>query len=48
MWQAGEAFREEVAAMDDNLPKIGKTRVGLHWGEAVVQATDEAATRPSA
>ncbi|OZA93271.1 MAG: adenylate/guanylate cyclase domain-containing protein [Erythrobacter sp. 34-65-8] len=36
MWQAGEAFRAEVAAMDPNLPKIGKTRVGLHFGEAVV------------
>ncbi len=36
MWQAGEAFREEVAAMDDSLPKIGKTRVGLHFGEAVI------------
>ncbi len=36
MWQAGEAFRAEVAAMDPNLPKIGKTRVGLHYGEAVV------------
>ncbi len=36
IWQAGEAFREEVAAMDPNLPKIGKTRVGLHYGEAVV------------
>ncbi|MGI8942655.1 MAG: CHASE2 domain-containing protein [Qipengyuania sp.] len=36
LWQAGEAFREEVAAMDPELPKIGKTRVGLHWGEAVV------------
>ncbi|MCP5397520.1 MAG: adenylate/guanylate cyclase domain-containing protein [Sphingomonadaceae bacterium] len=36
IWQAGEAFRAEVAAMDPNLPKIGKTRVGLHWGEAVV------------
>ncbi|QYJ07777.1 adenylate/guanylate cyclase domain-containing protein [Qipengyuania flava] len=36
LWQAGEAFREEVAAMDPNLPKIGKTRVGLHFGEAVV------------
>ena len=36
IWQAGEAFRAEVAAMDSNLPKIGKTRVGLHWGEAVV------------
>lgn len=36
IWQAGEAFRAEVAAMDAALPKIGKTRVGLHWGEAVV------------
>ena len=36
IWQAGEAFRAEVAAMDSKLPKIGKTRVGLHWGEAVV------------
>jgi len=36
IWQAGEAFRAEVAAMDPNLPKIGKTRVGLHYGEAVV------------
>jgi adenylate cyclase len=36
IWQAGEAFREEVAAMDPDLPKIGKTRVGLHYGEAVV------------
>jgi len=36
IWQAGEAFRAEVAAMDPALPKIGKTRVGLHWGEAVV------------
>ncbi|WP_370032490.1 CHASE2 domain-containing protein [Qipengyuania mesophila] len=36
LWQAGETFREEVAAMDAGLPKIGKTRVGLHWGEAVV------------
>lgn len=36
MWQAGEDFRAEVAAMDPNLPKIGKTRVGLHFGEAVV------------
>ncbi|KEO86710.1 guanylate cyclase [Erythrobacter sp. JL475] len=36
MWQAGEDFRREVAAMDPNLPKIGKTRVGLHFGEAVV------------
>ena len=36
IWQAGEAFRAEVAAMDPNLPRIGKTRVGLHYGEAVV------------
>lgn len=36
IWQAGEAFRAEVAAMDESLPKIGKTRVGLHFGEAVV------------
>jgi len=36
MWQAGEAFRDEVAAMDPDLPKIGKTRVGLHFGEAVI------------
>lgn len=36
MWKAGEDFRNEVAAMDPNLPKIGKTRVGLHFGEAVV------------
>ncbi len=36
IWQAGEAFRAEVAKMDGNLPKIGKTRVGLHYGEAVV------------
>jgi adenylate cyclase len=36
IWEAGEAFRAEVAAMDPDLPKIGKTRVGLHFGEAVV------------
>jgi adenylate cyclase len=36
VWQAGEAFRAEVAAMDPDLPRIGKTRVGLHYGEAVV------------
>jgi adenylate cyclase len=36
LWQAGEAFREEVAKSDPTLPKIGKTRVGLHFGEAVV------------
>lgn len=36
LWQAGEDFRREVAAMDPDLPKIGKTRVGMHFGEAVV------------
>lgn len=36
IWQAGEQFRREVAEMDPSLPKIGKTRVGLHVGEAVV------------
>ncbi|MFO6445854.1 CHASE2 domain-containing protein [Erythrobacter sp. NE805] len=34
--EAGEAFRREVAAMDPSLPAIGRTRVGLHYGEAVV------------
>lgn len=33
MWQAGEDFRKSV---DPSLPKIGKTRVGIHYGEAVV------------
>jgi len=36
LWQAGEDFRREVAAMDPALPPIGKTRVGLHYGEAVI------------
>lgn len=36
LWQAGEAFRDEVAELLPDLPRIGKTRVGLHWGEAVV------------
>ena len=36
IWQAGEDFRREVAAMDADLPPIGKTRVGLHYGEAVI------------
>lgn len=36
IWEAGEAFRREVAAMDPALPPIGKTRVGLHYGEAVI------------
>ena len=29
-------FRAEVAAQDPDLPPIGKTRVGLHYGEAVI------------
>ncbi len=33
IWQAGEAFRNGV---EPGVPPIGKTRVGLHWGEAVV------------
>jgi adenylate cyclase len=33
IWQAGEAFRSSV---EPGVPPIGKTRVGLHWGEAVV------------
>ncbi len=36
VWQAGEAFRREVAALDPALPPIGRTRVGLHHGEAVI------------
>jgi adenylate cyclase len=36
MWQAGEAFRRAAAERDPGLPKIGKTRVGMHYGEAVV------------
>jgi adenylate cyclase len=36
LWQAGEAFRREVAAMDPALPPIGRTRVGLHYGDAVI------------
>ena len=36
IWQAGEDFRREIAEMDANLPPVGKTRVGLHFGEAVV------------
>jgi adenylate cyclase len=33
IWQAGEAFR---SGADPGLPPIGRTRVGLHFGEAVV------------
>ena len=34
LWQAGEEFRRLNRI--DGLPPIGKTRVGMHWGEAVV------------
>lgn len=33
MWQAGEIFRNTAPP---GVPKIGKTRVGLHFGEAVI------------
>jgi adenylate cyclase len=33
MWQAGEEFR---ASVDPSLPTVGRTRVGMHFGEAVV------------
>jgi adenylate cyclase len=33
MWQAGEQFR---AGVDPQLPPVGRTRVGMHFGEAVV------------
>lgn len=33
MWQAGEDFR---AGVDPSLPPVGRTRVGMHFGEAVV------------
>lgn len=33
LWRAGEEFRRSV---DPALPPVGKTRVGLHYGEAVV------------
>lgn len=33
MFEAGEAFRSEMGA---GVPPIGKTRVGLHFGEAIV------------
>ncbi len=36
LWQAGEDFRKEVAEQYPDLPPIGKTRVGMHFGEAVV------------
>ena len=33
LWQVGEAFRNDVSHVG---PAIGKTRVGLHFGEAVI------------
>lgn len=33
MYEAGEAFRRTVPG---HLPPVGRTRVGLHWGEAIV------------
>jgi adenylate cyclase len=36
LWQAGEDFRAEVARAEPALQPIGRTRVGLHFGEAVV------------
>ncbi|HEX7856545.1 MAG TPA: adenylate/guanylate cyclase domain-containing protein [Sphingobium sp.] len=33
MWQTGEDFRHSI---DPSLPPIGKTRVGLHYGDAIV------------
>ncbi len=33
MYQAGEKFRNSAP---DGVPPIGRTRVGLHWGEAIV------------
>jgi adenylate cyclase len=33
MYEAGEAFRTDVP---EGVPPIGRTRVGLHWGEAIV------------
>lgn len=33
MWKAGETFRGDIP---DGVPPIGRTRVGLHYGEAIV------------
>lgn len=33
LWQVGESFRKNIP---EGLPSVGKTRVGLHFGEAVV------------
>lgn len=36
MAEAGEAFSARIAAENPDLPNVGRTRVGLHYGEAVV------------
>lgn len=36
MAEAGEAFSARIAAENPDLPDVGRTRVGLHYGEAVV------------
>jgi adenylate cyclase len=33
LWQAGEVFRRSLPA---DIPPVGRTRVGLHYGEAIV------------
>ncbi len=33
LWQVGEDFRQNIP---EGMPSIGKTRVGLHFGEAVI------------
>jgi adenylate cyclase len=33
IWQAGEEFRK---AVPEGVPPVGRTRVGLHFGEAIV------------
>jgi adenylate cyclase len=33
MYEAGEAFRKDVP---EGVPPIGRTRVGFHWGDAIV------------
>jgi adenylate cyclase len=36
MAEAGQAFSARIAAENPDLPSVGRTRVGLHYGEAVV------------
>lgn len=36
MAEAGQAFSARIAAENPGLPHVGRTRVGLHYGEAVV------------